>query len=73
MSNASSDRSGRYQVRKIALGSDVVVAAFESIGEAFDECISRWSTRKAGSPVFAVCDSDSGQRWSYADLTEVRR
>jgi hypothetical protein len=62
----------RYEVRSIVLGGETVMAAFWSIGMAFDDCLERWAGRKAGSPVYAVRDTETEQRWSYADIKELR-
>jgi hypothetical protein len=62
-----------YEVRAIALGSETPLATFSSLDAAFDDCIARWATRKAGSCVYVVRDTESDQRWSYADIKELRK
>jgi hypothetical protein len=62
-----------YEVRRIVLGGETVQGIYGDQAKAFEACVGLWEGRKAGSPVYAVRDTETEQRWSYADIKALRK
>lgn len=62
-----------YRVLSITRAGEVFLASFSSFDMACDDCIKLWSARKPGSPVYVVHDTETGDRWSYADIKDFRK
>jgi hypothetical protein len=62
----------RYEVLRID-ASESVLDSFATLDDAFDDCLVKWALRRVGMPAYAVRDRDTEQRWSYADIRDMRR
>lgn len=61
-----------FEVRQIHLSGEVVMSSHEDMDHAFDECCHHWAARLPGMPAYAVRDTETDQRWSYADIKDMR-
>jgi hypothetical protein len=62
----------KFDVLSITLHGERLVQDCPTLDAAFDACLTQWSDRKSGGPVYAVRDSETEQRWSYRDIQELR-
>lgn len=62
----------RYEVLQISRYLEAELHSFADLDDAFDNCLGHWRVRKAGSPVYVVRDAETDQRWSYADINDLR-
>jgi hypothetical protein len=61
-----------YELLEISHDGERGIRNYADQAQAFEACIKRWEWRRPASPVFAVLDVETGQRWSYRDIVELR-